>query len=700
MMPVTLTGVDVEAKREEILSYFLQSHCLYEQTFELLKNDEVFYKKSEATRHPMIFYFGHTATFYVNKLILAQVITERINPEYESTFAVGVDEMAWDDMNAEHYNYPAVSLVRAYREEVKALVVELIKTLPLTLPITQESPWWVILMGIEHERIHIETSSVLHRQMPLDQIKSVPEFRACENFPDVPNNELLMMQGETLTLGKTKEHHLYGWDNEYGSQTQSVEPFEVSKYLVSNAEFLAFVLANGYASMEYWDEEGRAFLAKSGASHPPFWVQKENGEFDLRLLDKLISLPLAWAVEVNALEAMAFCKWKSQKEDAHYALMSEAQWYHLYNVAKLQDVPDFDDAQANINFAHYASPCPVNEFAFGELYDIVGNVWQWTSTPMDSFRGFKEHPIYDDFSTPTFDGKHNILKGGSFASTGNELMKHSRYAFRRHFYQHAGFRYIKTKKEIVMKHNEENIYEHDDSVNQYADFQYGDEYFDVENFAKKTATLAIHYSQDTAQDSALDIGCATGRCSFELANVFEKVTGIDFSARFIQVAVQMQEQGSINFERKVEGDIYTSEQKSLSEFSFAEVAKSVEFWQGDACNLKEHFRAYDLILGTNLIDRLYEPKLFLEGIHERLNEGGILILTSPYTWQESSTKKEFWLGGFQDESGVDQYTLEGLKSLLSANFELVDTQDVPFVIRETARKFQHSISQMSVWKKR
>ena len=697
-MPVTLTGVDVEAKREEILNYFLQTYSLYEKIFELLKDDTVFYKKSELTRHPMIFYFGHTATFYVNKLMLASVITERINPEYESTFAIGVDEMSWDDLNEQNYKWPKVSDVRAYREETKKLVVNLIKTLPLTLPITEKSPWWIILMGIEHERIHIETSSVLHRQMPLEFIKSVSEFKACDKFVEAPKNELVFMHGETITLGKSKEHHLYGWDNEYGKKVEEVKPFEVSKYLVSNAEFLPFVLDNGYTNMDYWDEEGKKFLKISSAKYPTFWIEKEKGMFDLRLLDKVIELPLSWAVEVNALEAMAFCRWKSKREEGYYGLPSEAQWYHLYNVAQIHDVPNFDDSQANINFAHYASPCPVNEFAFGELYDIVGNVWQWTSTAIDGFEGFKEHPIYDDFSTPTFDGKHNVMKGGSFASSGNELMKHSRYAFRRHFPQHAGFRYIKINKEEIME-KEENIYEHDELVNQYADFQYGDEYFGVENFAQKTASLAIVYSQHTPQKNVLDIGCAIGRCSFELANVFDNVTAIDFSARFIQVAVEMQEEGEISFERKIEGDIFTLEKRSLSDFTFAEVADRVKFWQGDACNLKAHFKGYDLVLATNLIDRLYEPKLFLENVHERINENGILILTSPYTWQEESTKKEFWLGGFKDEAGEEQYSLDGLKKVLKKNFELIDTQDVPFVIRETARKFQHTISQMSVWKK-
>lgn len=168
LYPVTLDGLDIAAKREEIRAYFHNTYDIFEKIFEVLKSDEVFYKKSEPTRHPMIFYFGHTAAFFINKLILMKIIKERINPEFESIFAVGVDEMSWDDLNSAHYKWPKVDEVRAYRKKVRDLVDGLITALPLTLPITQESEMWIILMGIEHERIHIETSLVLHRQMPIE----------------------------------------------------------------------------------------------------------------------------------------------------------------------------------------------------------------------------------------------------------------------------------------------------------------------------------------------------------------------------------------------------------------------------------------------------------------------------------------------------------------------------------------------------
>ena len=697
MLPITLDGEDITKKRQEIRDYFHNTYNLFELLFTMLKDDSVFYKQSEITRHPMIFYFGHTATFFINKLILAGVISQRINANFESMFAVGVDEMNWDDMDAAHYAWPEISEVRAYREHVKELIDDLIMTLPMSLPITQDDPFWIILMGIEHERIHIETSSVLHRQLNILDVRCIDALVSSINCGDAPKNSLIHLNSGNVNLAKKETHNLYGWDNEYGEHNIHVDAFETSKFLVSNGEFIDFVNDGGYENEVYWDDDGKKFLDITGAQYPTFWVKQDDGSFKYRTLCQEIDMPQNWPVDVNQLEAMAFCRWKSLKENIVYALPSEAQWFHMYELSGLSDENNFNEARANINLAHYASATAVNEFKFNELYDVVGNVWQWTSTPIDGFKGFKVHPIYDDFSTPTFDGKHNLIKGGSFISSGNEIMKHSRYAFRRHFYQHAGFRYV-----IGSRSDEsvENIYETDLLISQYCDFQYKHGHFEVANFAQKCAELSSSYVNDSKRIKALDIGCATGRSSFELARYFDEVIGIDFSARFIQVGVSMKNSGAIHYERQGEGELKSKVSVTLQELNLEEAAKNVEFFQGDACNLKPHFRGYDLIMATNLIDRLYEPKLFLQDIHERLNEEGVLVLTSPYTWSQEYTKKEFWLGGYYDKNGNEVHTLEGLKELLLEHFTLLATYDVPFVIRETPRKFQHTISQMSVWQKR
>ncbi len=441
MSSVRLDGDDIESKRQELRAYFHQSFDLFESLFELLKSDEVYYRQSEPTRHPMIFYYGHTAIFYINKLVASGALKERINPHFEQLFAVGVDEMTWD-ASSDSLKWPKLSEVREYRSKVRTLVDEMIRTMPMRLPITQNDPFWAIWMGIEHERIHIETSSVLHRQMSIEYVQSH------ENFPIYPirgeglENALVYCEGGEVVLGKGSEDRgLYGWDNEYGILTQRVEPFEASKYLVSNGEFLDFVAANGYGISRWWDEEGLKYLEIRKATCPPFWVPQEDGSYKFRTLTDVIEMPYNWPVEVNALEAEAFCRWKSAQDGETYRLPTEAEWYWMVKESGVER-EIFDDSRANINLSHAASSVPVDTFAHGELYDVIGNVWQWTQTQMDAFEGFFTHPWYDDFSEPTFDGKHNLMKGGSWISTGNEVVATSRYAFRRHFIQHAGFRYV------------------------------------------------------------------------------------------------------------------------------------------------------------------------------------------------------------------------------------------------------------------
>ena len=168
---VNLTTGTIEEKRKEIKKQFLQTYELDEKLFDLLKDKKYLYEQPNSLRHPLIFYYGHTATFFINKLILANIINKRINSEFESIFAIGVDEMSWDDLNSKHYTWPTYEETKAYRDEVKQIVLDLIDNLEFTLPVNWDSPMWIILMGIEHENIHIETSSVLLRQLDIKFLK-------------------------------------------------------------------------------------------------------------------------------------------------------------------------------------------------------------------------------------------------------------------------------------------------------------------------------------------------------------------------------------------------------------------------------------------------------------------------------------------------------------------------------------------------
>ncbi len=435
-MNVTQTTIlnagDVEQKREEIRAYFHATYDLYEKLFEGIAHEEAYTMRPEPLRHPLIFYYGHTAIFFVNKLRVAGVIDERVDARIEAMMAIGVDEMSWDDLDTGHYDWASVAEVQEYRDKVRALVDDVISSAELTLPIDWSSPFWIVMMGIEHERIHLETSSVLMRQLPVDQVRPHAEWPHCPDAGDAPENSLVEVPGGSVSIGKDRQDAVYGWDIEYGTHEADVNAFKASRFVVSNGQFRDFVEAGGYNDESLWTDEGWRWRTFKKAEHPLFWVPDGEGGYRYRAMLEEIDMPWNWPVDVNYLEAKAFCNWEAQRTGKDIRLPTEDEWYLMAERVET-DHPFWDQAPGNINLEHWASACAVDRFEQSGLYDVVGNTWQWTETPIDAFDGFEVHPSYDDFSVPTLDGKHNLIKGGSWISTGNEATRDARYAFRRHF---------------------------------------------------------------------------------------------------------------------------------------------------------------------------------------------------------------------------------------------------------------------------
>ncbi|MFT4993076.1 MAG: 5-histidylcysteine sulfoxide synthase/putative 4-mercaptohistidine N1-methyltransferase [Paraglaciecola sp.] len=694
--PLSLNSGSAEQKRGEIKAYFEQSWALYESLFGLINDDEAFYLRPEPLRHPLIFYYGHTAVFYVNKLLLGKFIQQRLNHNIESVCAVGVDEMSWDDLSPGNYQWPDVDAVREYRKQVKAMVLTLIDNMPLSLPINQDSLAWVILMGCEHERIHIETSSVIMRMLDLKYLSPTLAWQSCQTKANAPANELLAVQGKSVLLGKTTDSDTYGWDNEYGAQGVAVEDFSATKYLVSNQEFLDFITAGGYHNPAYWTDEGQRWLAFSKAQMPRFWSHKDGSEHQYwqRNLLEDVPLPLNWPVEVNYLEAKAFCNWKDTQTDGFVRLPTEAEWQVMRDELAT-DLPDWEVAPGNINLEHFASSCPVDSFAQGAFYDVIGNVWQWTESPIDGYPGFKVHPLYDDFSTPTFDGQHNLIKGGSWISTGNEACRDSRYAFRRHFTQHAGFRYIHSKQQ-TLPITPANPYEMQPDISRMLHHHFGLQSHHQEHDLQKLLVLCQRFAGQSTK--VLDLGCGVGRLGFELSKVFDQVDAIDFTARHIQHCLQLKEQGQLRYAMPSEGELHHFYDVRLHDLGFDTMPGNLNFSQGDGHNLKAQFSAYDLIVCHRVLDQVYDPLDFIHKIAARLNRGGVLILGSSYAWDTKKTVQAKWLGGYK-QNGENLSSEDHLKQLLHQDFNLLDESNVAREYQLDDRNSQFSKNHITVWQK-
>jgi len=245
------------------------------------------------------------------------------------------------------------------------------------------------------------------------------------------------------------------------------------------------------------------------------------------------------------------------------------------------------------------------------------------------------------------------------------------------------------------------IYETTRAVDQYLDFHFASSqdlspyHFGLQSsldFCKRCAELCSRF----ASRDALDIGCAVGGTTFELARYFDSVVGIDYSKAFIEAANKLKRDKTLPYIISTEGALTETRVACID----AKInCNRVSFQVGDACNLPPNLSKVDLIFGGNLLCRLPQPVLFLDRAYSLLREGGILVLTTPCSWLEQWTDKSKWLGGYIDDSGKEVLTSEGIDRALKPKFQLLERGKMPFMIREHSRKFQWGLADYHVFKK-
>jgi putative 4-mercaptohistidine N1-methyltranferase len=214
-------------------------------------------------------------------------------------------------------------------------------------------------------------------------------------------------------------------------------------------------------------------------------------------------------------------------------------------------------------------------------------------------------------------------------------------------------------------------------------------------FAQRLVTECFEFASLLPGARGLDLGCAVGRSAFELARHCREVVGVDFSARFIRVANELRALGGHPYRRLDQGRLSTA--------CVAEVPADIErarvhFEVGDACDLRAGLGQFDAVLLANLLDRLPDPRRCLAQLPALVNKGGQLVIASPFTWLAEYTPVENWLGGFE-RAGQPLDSFTTLREILAPDFELEREFDLPFLIREHARKFQWSVSHAGRWRR-
>lgn len=449
--------------RADLRAYMDATWDLDEALFACLRDDAAFLQVPwHGLRRPHIFYYGHSAAFYMNKAVLAGLCDDgqRPLPAFDALFEVGVDEMPWDDMTVNSRVWPHREEVSAFRSAVRHAVDRIVNVAlgPSAGPVAvgPGDRAWALVMAAEHQRIHMETSTALFRELPEELLVHAPSWpsehpsadRPCSAGDPEPGRHfapttLLHCPGGRVRLGRPEaavDH--FGWDLEYGAKDVDVPPFLVGEALVTNGEFHAFVADGGYRRADYWTPEAWAWLGSSGLQRPQFWVPRRHGDAPgatpgLRTMLRTVDMQWDFPVVVSHHEARAFCAWLSARDGRSYRLLAEAEHALLR--------PDRHDARAgevaNWHLMH-GSECPSDCFpaAPSGPRDLLGNLWEHCVDAVAPFPGFEPHALYPDYSSTSFEGHHFTMLGGSFATTGSGASPWCRTYFRPHFYQHAGFR--------------------------------------------------------------------------------------------------------------------------------------------------------------------------------------------------------------------------------------------------------------------
>jgi len=385
--------------------------------FELVR-PEAFHDRPVSERHRTIFYFGHLEAFDWN--LMSHVMgVPSFHPEFDRLFAFGIDPESGQLPADQRSDWPETAEVQRYNQRVRQAIDDLLNRVSEQM----------LAVAIEHRLMHAETFAYLLHHLSATQ-KDIPLVAPPLPGP-TPVPTALEIPGGTVTLGQRREHPYgqsqFGWDNEFDGHEASVATFAMSKYKVTNGDYLEFV--------------------RAGAKPPHFWTWHE-GQWHWRAMSGNVPLPMDWPVYVTHEEAHAFAAWIGKR------LPTEAEFHRAAYGTPDGEVERFypwgdgqpDSRRGNFNGDRWdpipVTATPLGDSAFG-ISQLVGNGWEWTSTVFQPFPGFQPLSFYPGYSARFFDGDHYVLKGASPRTDARLLRRSFRNWFRPNFpYVYAGFRCV------------------------------------------------------------------------------------------------------------------------------------------------------------------------------------------------------------------------------------------------------------------
>ncbi len=199
----------------------------------------------------------------------------------------------------------------------------------------------------------------------------------------------------------------FAYDNERPRHVVQLAAFRIGRTPITNATFLTFVEGGGYERRPWWSDEAWAWKEEYDITHPEGWDRGPTG-WRRWTLDGWAPLdPDEPVVHVSWFEADALAR-------SHGArLPTEVEWEKAATWDQQTEL-----TPANLDQS-LLGPAPVGAYPEGAAacgaLGMLGDVWEWTSSPFRGYAGFVAHP-YREYSEVFFGDGYRVLRGGSWAT--------------------------------------------------------------------------------------------------------------------------------------------------------------------------------------------------------------------------------------------------------------------------------------------
>ena len=308
---------------------------------------------------------------------------------------------------------PALPEVMAYRQAVDERVLELLVQHPHDNELTK-----LITLGLQHEQQHQELllTDIKHafsmnpakpayaKRWPLSSI--APQPMTWHGY-----------EAGLVEHGFDSAQGGFAFDNETPRHRVYIAPFELASRLVTNGDYMAFMLDAGYQRPELWLSLGWDWVQEGQHTLPLYW-QGGDGRYQNYTLQGLVDVdPNTPACHLNYFEADAFARWSGTR------LPTEFEW----ELAATR----LAATSMHGNFVESAAfhPIPLQSSNNDQPSQLFGDVWEWTQSNYNPYPGYRPWEGLVGEYNGKFMCNQLVLRGGSCATP----QSHIRASYRNFF---------------------------------------------------------------------------------------------------------------------------------------------------------------------------------------------------------------------------------------------------------------------------